>query len=464
MGKESNSETFSDAFYIKSGKKGKPVDRVLCALIYLITALSGLSGKQEKWEPGKKLKVLLVGYNGARNTGSDVRVAAIARQLKALFGAGKVQLTVMTLDAKALEGYFDEDVELLEFSSFFPLDLLRACSRHHAAILCEGSTLKSTFANALTLFMCEAAGIMAMQGKPCLAYGSEVGKMEPFLERAAARLCRDTYFITRTESSLSALKKLGLRGHVGTDAAWSYDGAVGNAEAEELLRRQGWDGVKPLLGFAVINPFCWPVRASLNKWFKGKLTGKLEGQYDKWYFFSDSPKRREAYEAYIQSVAAAANAFIKENDAFPVLIGMERLDEKPCKELSAQLNRASAMFLSGEYGAPVMTGILRRLDMLVTSRYHAAVLSMKGGCPIVALSMDERLDGILHELELDGRYLLHTGDEGLAEKLSSAMKSAQIERDGIREKIQAALPGYQKKLNDMGIFMREYIQTALRMS
>lgn len=68
------------------------MDRVLCALIYLITALSGFSGKQEKWEPGKKLKVLLVGYNGARNTGSDVRVTAIARQVKALFGADKVHI------------------------------------------------------------------------------------------------------------------------------------------------------------------------------------------------------------------------------------------------------------------------------------------------------------------------------------------------------------------------------------
>ena len=437
------------------------MDRVLCALIYLITALSGFSGKQEKWEPGKKLKILLVGYNGARNTGSDVRVAAIARQVKALFGADKVQLTVMTLDSKALEGYFDEDVELLEFSSFFPMDLLRACSRHHAAILCEGSTLKSTFANALTLFMCEAAGIMARQGKPCLAYGSEVGKMEPFLEKAAAGLCKDTYFITRTESSLAALKRLGLRGHAGTDAAWSYDCAVDASEAEELLRRQGWDGVKPLLGLAVINPFCWPVRASLAKWFAGRLTGKLKGQYDKWYFFSDSPKRRKAYEAYIQSVAAAANAYIKENDAFPVLIGMERLDENPCLALSAQLDRAGAMFLSGEYAASVMAGILRRLDMLVTSRYHAAVLSMEGACPIVAVSMDERLDGILHELGLDGRYLLHTGEEGLAEKLTRAIKYAQGERDGIREKIQASLPGYQNKLNDMGSFMKAYIQTAL---
>lgn len=121
------------------------MERILCALIYLITALSGFSGKQEKWGPGRKLELLLVGYNGARNTGSDVCVAAIGRQVKALFAADKVQLTVMRLDAKSLAGYFDEDVKLLKFSSFFPLDLLRACSQHHAAILCEGSTLKNTF-------------------------------------------------------------------------------------------------------------------------------------------------------------------------------------------------------------------------------------------------------------------------------------------------------------------------------
>ncbi len=166
------------------------MDRVLCALVYIISALSRFCDGQEKWKPGDRFKILLVGYNGARNTGSDVRTVAIANQLKALFGPDQVQLTVMTLDAQTMDGYFDDDVELLTFSSLFPFDPLRACTTHHAAVLCEGSTLKSTFANALTLFMCEAAGVMSGQGKPCIAYGSEVGEMEPFLARAAAKLCK----------------------------------------------------------------------------------------------------------------------------------------------------------------------------------------------------------------------------------------------------------------------------------
>lgn len=62
------------------------MDHVLCALVYIISALSRFCSGQERWKPEDRLKILLVGYNGARNTGSDVRTAAIASQVKALFG------------------------------------------------------------------------------------------------------------------------------------------------------------------------------------------------------------------------------------------------------------------------------------------------------------------------------------------------------------------------------------------
>lgn len=446
------------------------MDRILCLLIYLITAISRLSkffvrlgiGTYEEWKPGKKLRILLVGYNGARNTGSDVRVATIAKQIRELFGETHVQITVMTLDVKSLEGYFDEDVSLLPFSSFFPWHVYRACLNHHAAILCEGSTLKSTFANALTLFMCEAAGIMSAQGKPCIAYGSEIGHMEPFLKKAAVKLCRNTYFITRTEGSFTTLKRLGLQGHVGTDTAWFYDRAIKAGEADQMLRRQGWDGKKPLLGIAVIDPFCWPVRASLWKWLKKICSGNASGQYDKWYFFSDSPARRKSYKQYIHKIACAINCFLHKYDYFPVLIGMERLDQKACCALMKQLSCPCAMFLSGDYSGDIMTGILRRLSLLVTSRYHAAVLSMEEGCPIAAISMDERLDGILQELSLDQKYLMHVTDKDLNEKLYSALVNARSDQEAIHRHIQSQLVKYQDKLADMGIFLKQYIQEALQ--
>ena len=46
---------------------------------------------------------------------------------------------------------------------------------------------------------------------------------------------------------------------------------------------------------------------------------------------------------------------------------MERLDEKACRDIRALLKTDSAVFLSDDYPAAVMTGVLRELSALVTS-------------------------------------------------------------------------------------------------
>ena len=153
------------------------MDMLLAVLIHMLVALARFTkllsrvgiGQYDEWKPGCKLKILLVGYNGARNTGADVRVAAIARQLKQIFDSDKIEITVMALDTENLKGYFDPDVNLYKFTTAFPLPLYRACSVNHMVIIAEGSALKSTFADALTLFFCEASGIMRSQKKPCIA-------------------------------------------------------------------------------------------------------------------------------------------------------------------------------------------------------------------------------------------------------------------------------------------------------
>jgi len=249
--------------------------------------------RYEEYEKGKPLKILLVGYNGARNTGADARVVALTQQLEKVLGTKGTELTVMALDADNLNGYFSEYVRLFRFTTFFIFSLLKACSRHHVAILCEGSTLTPTFAEALCVFFCEAAGIMRSQGKPCIGYGSEVGKLDGWLARLSSELCRDTYFIVRTKELLLNLQALGLKGHVGTDTAWTFQTHEGIAWARKHLMDAGWDGKMPLIGVAPLNPFCWPVRPSLKKWIKAMLTGDRSLQYDKFYFFADSQERRQ---------------------------------------------------------------------------------------------------------------------------------------------------------------------------
>ena len=68
--------------------------------------LGWMFGLGKRWTPGEKLKLLFAGYNGTRNTGSDVRVQEMLRQIRHVLGAGNVDFSVMTQNFDRTKGYF----------------------------------------------------------------------------------------------------------------------------------------------------------------------------------------------------------------------------------------------------------------------------------------------------------------------------------------------------------------------
>ena len=51
-----------------------------------------------KYTPGAPFKLLLAGYSGTRNTGADVRVEEMIRQLRVVLGDDQVELSLLTID------------------------------------------------------------------------------------------------------------------------------------------------------------------------------------------------------------------------------------------------------------------------------------------------------------------------------------------------------------------------------
>ena len=437
------------------------MDRIVEFIVRMVCAAAGwariLPGVDyAKHAPGEPWKILLVGYNGARNTGSDVRVAALADQIEEALGTENAELSVMTMDEASTAVYFDGKVRQVQFSTLFFGDLLKACSEHHAAILCEGSTFKSKFADALTLYNCQAAGVMRAQGKPCFAYGSEVGDMEPYLERTVRDLCTDVRLAVRSRGSLEELARIGVGGFLGTDTAWRFDSSRASDEARELLRAAGWDGESPLLGIAPVNPFCWPVKPSLGKLARAVVTGDRKLQFQSWYFFSWSDERERKFHAYLDALAEACSTFVAERGFQPVIFGMEKLDAEACRLLGERLGGAAPIFLSSEHDGFVMSKLLRSLTLLVTSRYHAQVLATAAYVPTVAVSMDERLDNLAGELRADPNLLLHVDDADLGPRVLVALDHACDNAASLREGLAEAYGEVCAKLDDMGDwFVRE---------
>src|SRR5260370_23411164 len=123
-----------------------------------ITRFGMRLGFGKRWTSGEKLNRLLAGFHGTRNTGSDVGVQEMLRQVRHVLGAGNVDFSVMTQDFNRSRGYF-EGTRQVYLPDVFPPFLFREVRQNHSVIACEGSMFKSKFANALTTMMIGSLGL-----------------------------------------------------------------------------------------------------------------------------------------------------------------------------------------------------------------------------------------------------------------------------------------------------------------
>jgi polysaccharide pyruvyl transferase WcaK-like protein len=414
-------------------------------------------GPHATWRRGQRLSMLFVGYNGAGNVGADARVAAMARQFEAVLGEQGVEISVLTQETEHFRRYVDPRVGLVRIDPIFFGSVLRACSASHLAVLSEGSALKSNLANALTLLFCEAAGVMKAQRKPCIAYGCDAGRMDDFVRTLAADLCSETYFLARAEPSLAAARELGLRGHVGTDPAWTFP-EKGGGWAEARLAEVGWDGRRPLIGAAVTNPFRWPVKPSLARLLRAAARGDWEDHYRRWYFFSSTDEGRRRFDAYLRAVAAVLDNVARRHGAVVLILGLDARDLDACRRLQLRVSSPSEIFSAHQYDGYELCAVLRRLSVLLTSDYHGRILSMPAGVPAIALSIDERLLNLYEETGQRGELYFEAGEEGLAEKLDGAVERALREGERITAETLAFMPRALESLGRMGLFMRRYVE------
>ena len=263
-----------------------------------IRRIGWMLGLGRGWRSGEKLKLLFAGYNGTRNTGSDVRVQEMIRQIRHVLGGENVAFSVMTQNFDRTRGYF-EGTRQVHLPDVYPPFLFRDVRQNHGVIACEGSMFKSKFANALTTMMIGSLGLASAENKLSIGYGAEAGQMDGLIERMCGRYVRDSLVITRNPESQTLLGQLGVRTELGTDTAWTFEPHPPEY-GRKALRQAGWDERTPILALCPIHPFVWPVKASVAKYLARATTGAFkESQYRTVYFHESGPEVDRKYEHYI---------------------------------------------------------------------------------------------------------------------------------------------------------------------
>ena len=399
------------------------------------------------WSEGEPLRLLLAGYTGSRNTGADVRVEAMIRQFRHLFGDDHLELSILTNDPLLTRGYF-RTVEQLELPKIFPRFIVQAVHEHHGVIACEGSMFKSKFANALSTMMVGALGTAAAEDKLSIAYGGEAGGMDRTLEALVGRYCADAVVIARNANSVRVLGDLGIRAEQGTDTAWTFEPAE-DAVGERILREQGWDGEQDVLVVCPINAFWWPVRPDLQKGVLHAISGAHErDHYASVYFHTGGPEVDRKQAAYIAQLADGVRRFTEGRDVFVAAVGMEQLDRSACQALVDTLG-GGAVIVSDEHDMYAMVSAIRQARWMVSSRYHAIVTSMPAGVLSIGVTMDERIPNLMADRG-QPELALRVDDPALGQKMAHALDQVDADPAGTQRGIEQCVVDSIERMGWMG--------------
>src|SRR5512136_837737 len=233
------------------------------------------------------LRVLLLGYSGANNTGAEALLLSDIEDVRKVLGPQAV-ITIPSINPPNLRRYIKEtpNLRIAPLPTIFFSTMRRLVRENDLIMLVEGSTYMDTWSSALLWVYLWTTHCAADMGKPCLAYAVDAGEIKSTFNRRLVRseASKTSLIITRAAAAAERLRSFGVTAPLEVTADNAFNFRPDPADAGLLAR--AWPDV---VGMALVDFYQWPVVM--------KLWGASEDCY-KWpYYFTRSPERARATEA-----------------------------------------------------------------------------------------------------------------------------------------------------------------------
>lgn len=345
-------------------------------------------------------RVLAIGYSGANNTGAEALLLADVEDLRAVLGP-RASITVPSLNVANLRRYLREGsgLSIVRMPYVFPATVWRLVRQHDVLVLVEGSTFMDTWGSPLLWYFLWAARCARRAGKPCLAYAVDAGDLCAQNRRLTGRIAsRMDLIVVRARAAAERLRACKVTAPIEVTADNALTFVPDSAELGRA--RASWpEATEGLVGLAVVNFHLFPVGL--------RPLARKAYRYQWPYAFSRSRERSRAAAALASAYAELADWIVEEHERSVALLCMEELDGPFAAAVRGKMRHAdrTRIFSSRDYNASQMAGLLRSLDLLVTARYHAAVLSLAAAVPQVAVGHDLRLRSLYDELGLSELFV-----------------------------------------------------------
>ena len=383
----------------------------------------------------KRPKVLLFGYNGANNTGAEAKLLATIEDMRAILP--DAILTVPSLDVKRLRRYLHETPQLriVKIPTAYKRTVRRLVRENDLTVLVEGSCYIETFTTALLDAYLWATTCAAEFGKPCVAYAVDSGQVsQASQEKVRAEASKTDLIIMRTYAGAERMRQWGVTAPIEVAADTAFLFKTGPEDADLLTKELGAGAV----GIAAVDFFLFPVVP--------RLWGRRSRCY-KWpYYFAWSPERRKAAAQLAQDFAELADWIIEEHDRPVALLCMESLDDDMAEDIRSRMRNPdrTRIFSASRCNASQMASLIRGLDLLVTSRYHAGALSLEGHVPQIAIAHDVRLMDLYGEIGMS-ELLFEHDEANLFPQVKEKAEQLLDDPGEVRERLAHAHEGQVRR-------------------
>ncbi len=161
--------------------------------------------------------------------------------------------------------------------------------------------------------------------------------------------------------------------------------------------------------------------------------------------------QRGSDSSYVRCLCAIAEHFIREHDARVVLMpheirpggAGEQDDRYLCRIISEELAPTRAAFAAtDDYTAEQLKSMIGRMDLMVSSRFHAIVAALSLRRPVVAVSWSHKYWELLQSVGL-GEFV-HTDDNLEAGALVELCAHAWSEREQLTALLEQHVPEHER--------------------
>jgi len=397
-----------------------------------------------------KPKILLVGYNGANNTGAEAKLLVSINEIRSVLGPDAC-ITVPSLNEANLRRYLQEAPNLkikpVRPSLFF-VDIRKYVKQNDLIMLVEGSCYMDTWGAALLWYYLLATRYAHSMTKPCVAYSVDTGNASRF-NRWLIRRGKTSLILARTKNAAERLKKWEVKAPIEVTADNAF--AFQPKPQDHDLLKQVWPEASNIVGVAAEDIYIWPVQIRI--WDRRKYCYRWP------YYYQHSKACREKSDLLVDVLAVQADEIVEKYDKDIALLSMEGLDTAFTNKIQQHMKHAdrTKVFSSTQYNASQMTSVLRSLDLLITSRYHAGVLSLSHQVPQTAIGHDLRIKDLYTDLEIPELFIDHE-DPDRYKALSDNVETLFNQYSTIKAKLRKGYARYESREKRNAQLFRAFLE------